>query len=160
MKHEFSVLAVECINRDLIVSGGDDCIIVVWEWEKPIKLRTAFAHCCSVTSLLLFGHQLVSTGGDGLLKMWEVEELAAMETKGRLEESCRVVQVSTHPIEHCCVYGESLLAVDSTNSLYLVRDTKASEVKWDVPYDEVVMGVLVGQQGIIVSIGLFDVQRP
>lgn len=30
LEHQYPVLVVKCINKDLIVSGGDGCLLIVW----------------------------------------------------------------------------------------------------------------------------------
>ena len=57
------------------MSGGDDCLLILWEWSKQIKLRSVFAHACSVCCLLFKNNELISAGGDGYVRFWNLDEL-------------------------------------------------------------------------------------
>lgn len=34
LDHSYPVLVVQCINNELLISGGVDCLLVVWDWAK------------------------------------------------------------------------------------------------------------------------------
>lgn len=124
MTHEYPVLVVQCVNKDLIVSGGDDCLLILWEWAKEIKLRSIFAHACSVVCLVLKGNELVSAGGDGEVIFWNLEEFIDQNSNQSDEgekKSHNKVQLSQNSVEHCCLFQNGILFVDDSNKLFMVN---------------------------------------
>lgn len=85
----FHTQSIRCLawspDDTLLASGGNDDDIFLWSWEKKMKrMQYRFAHRGGVTGLEFVGRRndpsgrgewiLVSTGNDGCLNWWNVEE--------------------------------------------------------------------------------------
>src|SRR5207248_2850666 len=72
-----NALAVSA-NGQLLVSGGADATIRIWNQPAGKESDILIAHDGPVTSLALnpAGNQLVSTGEDGMVKLWQLPATA------------------------------------------------------------------------------------
>jgi hypothetical protein len=86
------------LNNSVIIFGGDDCIITVWDWKKNMILYKCFAHPGSINCLIAFKANLLSIGGDSKLKLWSYKE-EVMEQPLSFKTALTVSDQITYPIK-------------------------------------------------------------
>lgn len=154
-------MVVQCVNKDLLVSGGDDCLLILWEWAKEIKLKTVFAHACSVSCLIVKDGELISAGGDGIVRFWSIDDFVDQTSNTEEDEEKKrsnQIQLSEDSIDHCCLYENGVLFVDDGSRMFLVNGHASQEVQISIPYHEIVTGLLANSSQIIVITNENDAQ--
>lgn len=76
-RHHNGRIIDAAISRDgkIVVTGGDDGLIIVWSVETGGKLFTLNCHCSAVNQVLFHpnGKYLLTAGGDGRALLWDLE---------------------------------------------------------------------------------------
>lgn len=69
-KGKYPLLTLEEIDNETIGFGGDDCTIILWNWQKQVRRCRVFAHPGSILLLSYYYPFLISAGGDSKIKIW------------------------------------------------------------------------------------------
>lgn len=77
--HEDQVLTIG-VSQGLLVSGGRDKKIRIWELESGNLKRTLTGHTDSVECLYVGNGKIVSSGKDGTVKIWSLESGNLLES--------------------------------------------------------------------------------
>ncbi len=73
-------------NNDLIISGGKDALLKVWNWKEEIELQKIVAHTFAIYDLLSLNEKktIVSASRDKHIKIWSIDE-ELLNIKQRLD---------------------------------------------------------------------------
>lgn len=74
------------LNENLLISGGKDALLKVWDWRNEKELNSIVAHTFSIYDLISLneGKVLVSASRDKHVKIWALDE-SKVEIKQRLD---------------------------------------------------------------------------
>lgn len=153
LNHDFPVLAVSLIGEKILVSGGDDCFLVVWMWEDKHKLHTLLSHTNSLSFIVQENNEVITGGGDGHIKIYSTEDLLKEERTPAVEPHLDL-EVSTEALQHYGHCGDLLIISDIENNVFVVRVTDHTPTKVDIgiPYHERLKGVVLFSPELMLSV--------
>ncbi|MBL1280511.1 MAG: hypothetical protein COA33_009575 [Fluviicola sp.] len=76
--HENGATAVlfHPVKKDLLISGGKDALLKVWNWKKENELQKIIAHTFAIYDLIAVeqGRTIISASRDKHVKIWKLED--------------------------------------------------------------------------------------
>jgi WD40 repeat protein len=106
-------------GRRVVVSGGADAIVRVWDLGTGAELRSMAGHSHGVDAVAvgsLDGRLVAVSGGDGTLRMWDVAtgaEVRSLTTDDvGLTRAVAVASLAGRPVAVCGGHGGTLLVWD------------------------------------------------
>lgn len=69
-KGNYPILVIKEFNDEVLILGGDDCYLVLWNWKKGEIIRKEFGHAGSVTYIDVMNEYVFTSGGDNKFRFW------------------------------------------------------------------------------------------
>eukprot|EP01119_Soliformovum_irregulare_P017536 TRINITY_DN5232_c0_g4_i1.p1 TRINITY_DN5232_c0_g4~~TRINITY_DN5232_c0_g4_i1.p1 ORF type:complete len:404 (-),score=108.08 TRINITY_DN5232_c0_g4_i1:14-1225(-) len=108
--HESPIRCVAA-NGDVLVSGGQDDIVKVYDLARRVQRISLMKHSGTIAAVKFSGNYLLSAGEDGVIAVWRMSNWECVrEMKGHKHP---IITMEVHPT------GKALISLDSDRTLIL-----------------------------------------